>query len=180
MLPLIFLPAKIVMLFEEHVSPRELAAGVCLGMFFGFIPLNGPMALVLFVFFLVFSMNKLTTILTLPIFKLFYILGVARLADYVGGYLLIDAEYLAGFWTAVTHMPVLTFCDLNNTLVAGGLAISVALAIPVYFISKFIIIKLRKRFAHKINNWGFIKWVKKMPLVERMTNAIEKIRGQQL
>ena len=62
------LPAKIVSILEGNISPREIALGVCLGAFLGFIPLNGPMALLLAIFFFLFRINRAATLLTLPIF----------------------------------------------------------------------------------------------------------------
>jgi len=58
-----------------------VARGVCLGLFLGFIPLNGPMALLLFIFFFLFNINRSSTAVTLPLFKLLYVLGASNLAD---------------------------------------------------------------------------------------------------
>jgi len=119
MIPFLNLPVKIVKLFSANTSSSEVAAGICLGMFMGFIPLNGPMAILLFVMFFVFKINRLAAMLVLPIFKLLYLLGVSSLADVVGGYLLISAAYLTYVWRVLTHMPIIALLDINNTLVVG-------------------------------------------------------------
>ncbi len=148
MLSFVNLPLKIINILEGNVSPREIAAGACLGVFLGFIPLNGPMAFILAVFFFVFKINRVAALLTLPLFKSMYFFGMYKLADTAGTYILDKTDYLAGFWRQVTHLPVVAYLDINNTLIAGGLAISTALSIPVYFIVKKLSIFLSAKYSH--------------------------------
>lgn len=163
---------------EANVSSRELAAGVCLGMFMGFVPLNGPMAMVLTIFFLVFKLNRAATILTLPVFKLLYVLGVSRFTDFIGGYLLIDAGYLNYFWRVVTGLPLLAYLDLNNTLVAGGLFLSAVLCFPVYFISEKIAAIIIAKYSAKIKELPFMKWMRKVIKVYTVDSYVEKVKDK--
>ena len=178
MIPLITLPARILKLLEENISPAEVAAGVCLGMFMGFTPLNGPMLIILILFFLFVKLNRVSTILTLPIFKIFYVLGVSALADKVGGYLLIDAKFLTGLWRWLTNLPVVTYFDLNNTVVIGGLAISAALCAPVFMLAKKVTVAVREKYGKKINSMKFVKWVKRIPIVHKVSTIVARIRGR--
>ena len=98
MFSFINIPAKIIGIMEANVSPREIAAGVCLGVFLGLIPLNGPMALVLAIFFFVFRINRISTLLTLPLFKLAYVLGLGNVIDAAGGIILEKTPILKPFW----------------------------------------------------------------------------------
>lgn len=149
---LVNLPAKLISIVEGNISPREIAAGVCLGAFLGFIPLNGPMALLLALFFFFLRINRVATLLTLPLFKAAYLLGVYKLADITGAFLLQEVGFLAGFWRWVTHLPVIAYLDVNNTLVAGGLAVAAVLSIPIYFASKAAAAFLIKKYAKEIKN----------------------------
>lgn len=178
MLSFLNLPAKIYRFFEANVSPREMAAGVCLAFFMGFVPLNGPMGVLLTVFFLVFKLNRVSTVLLLPVFKLFYLLGAWRLTEAIGTYLLIDAGYLNYFWRIVTGLPVLAYFDLNNTLVAGGLVFSVVMSIPVYFIAEKVCAVLISRYSEKIKNLPFMKWVRKIMKVYTIDSYVEKVKGK--
>ncbi len=165
MLGLLNIPAKIIGILEANISPREIAVGVCLGAFLGLIPLNGPMALLLAVFFLVFRINRIATLLTLPLFKLAYLLGLSGVADRVGYYLLAGVPGLAGFWKLATTLPVIAYLDINNTLVAGGLAIASICSIPVYFISKKAAAVIQGQYAEKIKGTKYGKWASKFRLV---------------
>lgn len=178
MFSFINIPARIVVLLELNITPAQVARGVCLGMFLGFIPLNGPMALLLFIFFFLFKLNRLTTAITLPLFKLFYVLGVSTLADRLGGYLLIDANYLTGFWSFVTGLPVIALLDLNNTLIAGGLGVSAILCIPVYFIAKFVYMGFIEQKIKKIQGSKFARRFTKNKIVTGVIKKMDKMRSR--
>jgi len=179
MLFLINLPVKIVRLFDSNVSPDEVAAGVCLGMFFGFLPLNGPMAVVLFLCFFLFKINRLAAILVLPLFKLFYVLGVSALADKLGGLLLIDVGFLTRFWEIITGLPIIAYLDLNNTLVNGGIVVSAILTAPVYIGAKKGFVLLRDKYFVKIKNSAFVKWFKKVPIISKVLKLVGRLRSME-
>lgn len=178
MIPFINLPVKIVKLFTSNVSESEVAAGVCLGMFMGFIPLNGPMAILLFVCLFVFKINRLAAMLVLPVFKIFYLLGVSSLADLLGGFILIDMGFLTPVWTFVTHLPVIALLNINDTLVAGGLLISSILCFPVYMGSKKGIVVLRVKYFDKFKNSKFVKGFLKIPVISKISAFVSKVKGE--
>ncbi|NQT23347.1 MAG: DUF2062 domain-containing protein [Candidatus Omnitrophica bacterium] len=178
MIPFLNLPGRIVRLFGANVSVSEVASGICLGMFLGFIPLNGPMAIILFLCFFLFKINRLAAMLILPLFKLLYILGVSVLTDWLGGQILINAQFLAGFWGWVTHLPILAYLDLGNTLVVGGILLCAILCLPVYLVSKKAIIIIRERYFDRIKNSKFVAWLKKMPLLNKITTFVVRVRSR--
>lgn len=172
------IPARALSILQLNITPGQVARGVCLGLFLGFTPLNGPMAGLLFIFFLVFKVNRFSTVIVLPLFKLVYILGAWRLAESVGGYLLIDARSLGGFWSLVTSLPILALLDLNNTLVAGGLAISFVLCIPVYFISKVIYIKAIQPRLKDLQNSKLGRGLTRFKFVNKVVARMDYIRNK--
>lgn len=178
MFSFINIPARILSILQLNISPTEVAGGVCLGMFLGFIPLNGPMALLLFIFFFLFKINRFSTVLTLPLFKLFYLLGVSSLAERIGGYLLLDAHFLTGFWKWVTNLPIVALVDLNNTLVAGGLALSILLCIPVFLFTRFIYVQFISPHLHRIQESKFAKRIKGYKVVNTVINKMDVIRSK--
>jgi uncharacterized protein (TIGR03546 family) len=178
MIPLVNLPVKIVRLFTSNVSESEVAAGVVMGMFLGFIPLNGPMAILLFILFFLFRINRLASMLVLPVFKLLYILGVYRLADLAGGVFLINLKFLAGLWDFITSLPVIAYLDLGNTLVTGGLVVSGVLTFPVYIGAKKGIVILREKYFDKFKQTKFYKWVMKIPLISKAVSVAGKVGGE--
>jgi len=164
MFSLLNLPAKVINILEANISPREIAFGVCLGMFLGFTPLNGTTAILLALLFFIFKVNRMATLLTLPVFKILYLIGVSKLGDASGLYLLEKAAYLTGFWRVVTNFPIIAYLDVNRTTVAGGLLLSAVLSAPVYFIAKGISAPLLAKYSAKMQNTAFAKWVNRFKL----------------
>lgn len=177
MLFIITIPSKIIKLLTANISPHEIAAGVCMGMFLGFIPLNGPMAVLLIICFFIFKINRLSAMLILPVFKLFYILGVSNLADGLGGILLINAEFLTAFWKIITGLPLIAYLDLNNTLITGGLVISSLLSVPLYLLSLKGVVLMREKYAERLKNTSLVKWFRKIPIVNKLIMLIIRLKG---
>ncbi|MEI8176650.1 MAG: DUF2062 domain-containing protein [Candidatus Omnitrophota bacterium] len=173
----ISLPVRIIKLLEENTSSVEVAGGVCLGLFLGFTPLNGPFAFLLALFFFLVKINRASTLLTLPLFKLLYIFGGAHLADRVGSYLLIDAGYLAGFWSFVTNLPVLAYLNLNTTIVIGGIALALIAAVPVFIGSRLAVIGLRRRYAEKMKNSKVSKFIDGLKKVHSTAAKVDRVRS---
>jgi uncharacterized protein (TIGR03546 family) len=178
MFSFINIPARILSILELNITPGQVARGVCLGLFLGFIPFNGPMAALLFIFFLIFKINRFSTVITLPLFKLVYVLGVWRLTEALGGYLMIDAKYLTDFWRVVTNLPILAILDFNNTLVTGGLALSFIFCLPVYFISKIIYIKAIEPNLAKIQDSKLAKSLTRFKFVNKVVAKMDYIRSK--
>lgn len=172
------IPARILAILELNISPAEVSGGVCLGMFLGFIPLNGPMALMLFIFFFLFRVNRFSTVITLPLFKLFYLFGVNSLAERIGGYLLLDASFLTGFWQQVTSLPILALLDLDNTLVTGGLALSIILCLPVYLLARLIYSNFIAPNLKKIQESKLAKRIKGYKFFNQVINKMDLIRSK--
>lgn len=170
MLSFLNLPVKVIGLLESNISPREIAAGVCLGMFLGFIPLNGPMAVVLAVCFFIFKVNRVSTLLTLPLFKLAYFAGLSSLLERFGSYLLIDTQLLTGFWRHLTAFPVVAYFGFNNTLVAGGIVASALLSVPVFFAAKIISGNAQRAYAGKVKDSKISRAISGLKLVHTVDN----------
>ena len=146
-------------ILQSNVSPAETAVGVLLAMFLGFTPLNGPFGLVLFVVFIILRLSSISTFFTFPLFKLLYVSGLSRLTDAIGSYLLINASFLKGFWRFFVNLPIIAYLDINNTLVLGGIVLSLVLSIPVYFLAREANILFRKHYADKTKGLKLFQWL---------------------
>ncbi|MBN1526595.1 MAG: hypothetical protein JW919_03305 [Candidatus Omnitrophica bacterium] len=159
MLEYIKTPFKIATLIRRNPSPNEIAFGVCLAMFLGFTPLNGPMAILLMIFFLVFRINRLATLVTLPLFKIAYLAGIKGLCNGIGVALLAKAEFLTGFWAWLTNLPILALLDINYTLITGGFALAALLSPAVFFIARIAAIKITASSADKLKGTKLGAWL---------------------
>lgn len=161
-----------------RITSNEVALGVCLGMFFGFVPLNKVMALFLLLLFMVIRLNRLATLITLPFFKLLYILFVSNITGRIGEYLLIFAKYLTNFWSWFTSLPIIALLDFNNTLVCGGIVFSLILSPLVYFVSRKLYTIYVEKYVRRFRQSRFMKMIMKNNLVNKVVLTMERIRSK--
>jgi uncharacterized protein (TIGR03546 family) len=151
---------------QSNTAVGEVAAGAVLALYAGFTPFKGTHQIFLFLIFFFFKMNKAATLILLPLTKLIYILGLSLLADKIGTYLLMDLTFLHGFWSWVTHAPILAYLNLNNTLVLGGFVIALALSMPVYFLVKKAVAVYHARVGQKVQQWAVVRWLRGLWIVK--------------
>ncbi|MBU2102224.1 MAG: DUF2062 domain-containing protein [Candidatus Omnitrophota bacterium] len=169
--------ARVISFLEGGISRRSIAWGVCLAMFLGFVPLAGPMTILLTIVFFIFKFNRISTIITLPLFKVLYLSGIYRVTEALGSYLLIKAGVLTNFWEWFLGLPVIALLDINNTLVAGGFAFSFLLCAPVYWLSKRAAGYLQARYAKKIAGSRFGKWVNRCKLPLQVIGRAQQVKN---
>jgi len=179
MFSFIKIPARFLsFLLGLRITSGDVALGVCLGMFLGFVPLNTAMALFLLLLFIIIRLNRLTALIVLPFFKLLYIIGISNLTDKIGEYLLVDAKYLTNFWSWFTSQPIIALLDFNNTLVCGGIAFSLILSPFVYFISRTLYTIYVEKYVRNFRQSKFIKTITKNNFINRIVLAMEGIRDK--
>lgn len=173
------IPARFLgFLLGLDITSNEVALGVCLGMFLGFVPLNKVMALFLLLLFMVIRLNRLSTLIALPFFKLLYVIFVSNLADKIGGYLLVDAKYLTNFWNWFTSLPVIALLDFNNTLVCGGVVLSLVLSPVVYLISRKLYTIYVEKYVKSFRQSKFMKAITQNSFINRIVLAMDTIRNK--
>jgi len=173
------IPARFLgFLLGLNITANEVALGVCLGMFFGFVPFNKVMALFLLLLFMVIRLNRLSTLLVLPFFKLLYVLFVSNLTDKIGAYLLVDAKYLTNFWNWFTSLPIIALLDFNNTLICGGIVFSLVLSPFVYFISRKLYSIYVEKYVRNFRQSKFMKTIMQNKLINKIVLAMDTIRNK--
>jgi len=173
------IPARFLsFLLGLNITSNEVALGVCLGMFLGFVPLNNVMALFLLLLFMVIRLNRLSTLLVLPFFKLLYVIFVSNLTDKIGEYLLVDAKYLTNFWNWFTSLPIIALLDFNNTLVCGGVVFSLILSPFVYFISRQLYTIYVEKFVRNFRQSKIMKAITRNNFINKIILAMENIRNK--
>lgn len=155
---------------QSNTSPGQIAAGVVLGLFIGFTPMSGTHLLIFGLLFFFLKIQKGATLLTVPLFKMIYLLGLSKGLDALGYYLLMDVPALTPFWTWAVDAPVVAFLNLNQTLVLGGCALALALSIPVYLGVVIGIRAYRSYFYTHVEKWRVVKWLKSLSLIKTISS----------
>ncbi|MCX5679836.1 MAG: hypothetical protein NTZ95_04175, partial [Candidatus Omnitrophica bacterium] len=78
---------------------------------------------------------------------------------------------LASFWKFTTALPIVAYLDINNTLVAGGVAVAFIITIPAYFISKKAAAAIQTKYAEKIKGTKYGKWVSRLGAVSSVAGS---------
>jgi uncharacterized protein (TIGR03546 family) len=73
------------------------------------------------------------------------------------GEALLTLPSLKGMWTSMYNSDFWRLAHFNNTLTLGSLVVSLALAVPLFFVSKVLIVQYR---AH------ILAWVQKSRIMQ--------------
>ena len=157
MLP-IKLVVKTLKVLGSNASPSQIAGGFVLGVFLGLAPLFCGHNLVVIALLFLLNVNLSATLLAWLLFR-FIRLFLDPLTDSLG-FSLLNTDALEGFWTFLYNTPPFATSGFNNTIVLGGLVLSLLLAAPLYFGAKRFIPYYREHLQDRVNNWKIIRWLK--------------------
>jgi uncharacterized protein (TIGR03546 family) len=73
--------------------------------------------------------------------------------DAVGRELLVDASGLTPLWTTIYNTPILSFANLNNSVVLGSLIGWALLALPLYAVARLGVARYRATIYPRIARW---------------------------
>lgn len=119
---------------SDQSSPRQLAAGLALGMVAGLVPKGNLTAVGLMMLLLMVRVNLGAGLLSACVCSWLGVLvdpWTHRL-----GLWLLEHESLLPLWTALYNMPLVPWTGFNNTVVLGSLVSGSALFYPVYRLSR--------------------------------------------
>ncbi|MFQ3675299.1 MAG: TIGR03546 family protein [Endomicrobiia bacterium] len=173
-MPILYLLKKLIKLLQSNISPNELAGGVVIGMFIGLTPFFSLINVIALIFAIILNVNFASVMFAIPVFSL---IGLVTdfFADKIGYLLLVKIESLTPFWTKLYNMPIVPFTKFYNTVVLGNLVISIFIAIPVFLITKKLVVLYRTTLYQKIQNSKIYKWYKKLWIVNTLQNLYNKI-----
>ena len=151
--------AKLVKILRSAASPNQIAVGFMIGMVIGLTPFWTLHNMILIVILIILNINIGTAIYSFVLFS-----AVAYLIDplfhSLGYFLLVDMTSLNSLWTLLYNFPIVALSRYNNTVVIGSLAISIILALPMYFIAKSGVVYYRENIDQKMQKWKIVQVVK--------------------
>ena len=146
---------KLLKVLNGDADPAQIAGGLVLGMLIGLTPLMSLHNLLVLFFICILRINISALLLSFAFFSgLAYLLDPAFIR--VGETVLTNPS-LASAWTTLYQQDIWRLAHFNHTLTMGSLLISLILLLPLFFISKIVIIKYRERI---------LAWVMKTRLVQ--------------
>lgn len=141
---------KFIRILSSETDPLQISLGFSLAMIIGFTPLFSLHNILVIFFLLFFRTNVSTFLLSWVFFS-----GIAYLLDPVfhdlGKTVLTNTE-LTAFWTELYNQPFWRLSNFNNTVLMGGLLVSLTAFIPLLIISNYLIKRYRTHVLRYMQN----------------------------
>lgn len=130
-------------------SPAQIAAGVALGAALGLTPLVNAHNLVVILLLMVFNVSFAAGLLG---WALFVPIGFVLdpVFDRVGRQLLLDTPALTSVWASWFNMPGVPYTNFNNSIVLGSVVSWLALFIPIFALSYWLVGLYRRTLGEKV------------------------------
>ena len=149
MLTLLKLLQSLVKTLHSDGTPAQIAAGVALGAALGLTPIANVHNAVVFVLLAVLNVSFAAGTLAWAAFvPVGFMLD--PLFDRVGRLLLVDTPALRPLWTTWDNTPGLALTNFNNTVVLGSVAGWLVLALPIFLLSRVLVIHYRATLGERV------------------------------
>ena len=149
MLAILKLLQSLVRTLHSEGTPGQIAAGAALGAALGLTPIvnvhNLVILLLLAVLNVSFAAGMLAWALFVPVGFL-----LDPVFDRIGHRLLIDTPSLRPLWIAWDNAPVLALTSFNNTVVLGSVVAWLALALPIFALAYFAVVRYRATLGERV------------------------------
>ena len=161
--------AKILAGLYSNRRPGEVAAAIACALVLALIPANNLLWYVLFVLIFFIQVNQAVAIVFVAVLSPFSALMDPMLHRV--GYAILTTESLYPVFTSLYNLPLMSFTRFNNSLVMGGLIVGIAAWLPVFLLSRILVMAFRLKVVPKIAASKPVKAVMKVPLVNKLAGA---------
>lgn len=147
--------ARLLRVLNSETNPSQISLGFCFAMVAGLTPLVSLHNLVVLLLILILRVNLSAFLLGFVVFS-----GLAYLLDPVfhwNGLQILTVPKLEGLWTTLYNSTLWRVARFNNTIVMGSIVFSLALFVPLYFLSNDLIGRYREHV---------LAWVEKTWLMQ--------------
>lgn len=150
--------AKLINALNSDSSPRQIAAGISLGLIIGLTPLFSLHNLLVLIIAFLIRINLGGFFLAITFFAGFSYF-INPLAILLGESLLTSSS-LEAMWHALYQLSALKLAHYHHTLTLGSLLISLVLFLPVMWLSQFLIIRYRVHIKAFIEKFKIVRAIK--------------------
>ncbi len=143
---------KVFKILKSSLSPNQIAFSFALGVFAGLPPMGLHVIIPITLAMLVRGSFR-AFLLSMGLFKLISV-AVAPGSYAIGRFFLDSHRGLDAMWRALFHLPVVAPMGYGRYLLLGGLVLSLVIAIPVFLLVRFLVIKYRRSFTAWVAGWN--------------------------
>lgn len=145
-------------------APWQVAAGFALGTILGLSPMLTLQGIVIWLIVLILNVNLSAVLLGLTLCTLVAFL-LDPLFHWLGYQILVNVDFLGGFWTTLYNAPLAPLTRFNNTVVMGSFAFALLCFVPVFWGMKRLLLAYRKHIGSKVEKWKVYQVLKQSALV---------------
>ncbi len=156
MLTFLKLLRSLVNTLHSDGSPSQIAAGIALGAALGLTPLVNAHNLVVLLLLAVLNVSFAAGLFAWAVFVPVGFL-LDPVFDRLGRWLLIDLQALRPLWAAMDNAPGLALTNFNNTVVLGSVAGWLLLFLPIFFATRYGVIRYRATIGERVKRSRFYK-----------------------
>ncbi len=149
---------SLIQLLNSDTGTNQIAAGIACGLILGFAPVFSLQTIL--VIFLLFFFRIQIGAATLAAFAFKLIAWILDPVSNRLGMAILEAEPLRPLFTELYNLPIVPLTRFYNSIVMGAGALSILLALPVFFASKYLVKKYRKDVLERFKDTKFWKLVK--------------------
>jgi uncharacterized protein (TIGR03546 family) len=155
-------------LLNSDTGTNQIAAGVACGIILGFAPVFSLQTIL--VIFLLFFFRIQIGAATISAFFFKFIAWTIDPISHEIGMAALEKPSLEPLFTQMYNMPLVPLTRFNNSIVMGSALVSLILALPTFFLAKFLVQKYRATVVERFKStafWkalqttGFYKWYAK-------------------
>lgn len=150
--------AKLIKLLNSDANPSQLALGICFAAIMGLTPIAAPHNALLLLLVLLLRVNLSLFLLSWGLFTL--IAYAFDPASQALGLALLQADSLQGLWNNMYNNNFWRFLGFNNSLILGSSIISITLALPLFFISRVLVVKYRNHILAWVQKSKLGLWIR--------------------
>lgn len=129
-------------LLNSETGTNQIAAGIACGLILGFAPVFS-LQTILVIFLLFFFRIQIGAAMVSAFAFKFIAWALDPIHNQVG-MMILETESLQPLFTELYNMPLVPLTRFYNSIVMGSAAVSIALALPIFFIAKALIAKYRE------------------------------------
>ena len=158
MLTLLKLLQSLVKTLHSEGTPTQIAAGIALGAALGLTPIVNVHNLVILLLLAVLNVSFAAGMLAWGVFvPVGFMLD--PLFDRLGRWLLVDSDGLRPLWAAWDNLPGLALTNFSNTVVLGSVVGWLALALPIFVLSRLAVLRYRATLGARVRQSRFYQAV---------------------
>ena len=167
---------KFLRILNSDISPGQIAAGICFGMFLAFTPFLSLHNIIIVLLICILRVNVTGVFVGWAFFAL-----VAWMIDpwfiQAGEYILAKPEWVP-LWTELYQQDIWRLAHFNNTMTMGSIAVATALWLPLFIIMRVLIIRYRSQFMAYVVQLKVVRWLKTSKAFQMVNDTFQAVEAR--